>query len=185
MSERVQLATEHLVLRDLVEDDWRAILAIEGRPEQVRYQSFEAHTEHSARAYVERVMADARAVPRRVYDLAITRRPEPVLIGRVGFARDATDPRVAELWFNLAPEARGQGLATEAARALLAFAFDTLGLHRVHGDCDPRNPASAAVMERLGMRREGHLVENVFLKGEWCDSLVYALLAREWRTLAR
>jgi RimJ/RimL family protein N-acetyltransferase len=55
-------------------------------------------------------------------------------------------------------------------------------LHRVWGDCDPRNPASARVMERAGMRREGHLVQNVWIKGEWCDSLIFGMLASEWPT---
>lgn len=158
----------------------RALLAIESRPEQVRYQSFDAHTEETARAYIAAVIADARAEPRLVFDLAITR-DGGELIGRAGFRRDANELRVGELWFNVAPELTGQGFATEAARAVLAFAFRELGMHRMWGDCDPRNPASARVMEQLGMRREGHHVQNVFLKGEWCDSLIYALRASEHR----
>ena len=48
-----------------------------------------------------------------------------------------------------------------------------------------RNAASARVLERLGMRREAHFVENEWLKGEWTDELVYAMLDREWRALTR
>jgi ribosomal-protein-alanine N-acetyltransferase len=176
----LRLTTERLVLREITATDLRALLAIESRPEQVRYQSFDAHTEDTARAYIAAVMADASASPRLVYDLAITR-DGGELVGRAGFRRDASDPRLGELWFNVAPELTGQGLATEAARAIVTFAFRELGMHRMWGDCDPRNPASARVMERLGMRREGHHVQNVFLKGEWCDSLIYAVLASEWR----
>jgi RimJ/RimL family protein N-acetyltransferase len=51
-------------------------------------------------------------------------------------------------------------------------------------DCDPRNPASVRVMEKLGMRQEAYFRENAFIKGEWCDSLIYALLDREWRAQA-
>jgi ribosomal-protein-alanine N-acetyltransferase len=176
----IRLVTERLVLREITQDDWRALLAIESRPEQVRYQSFEAHTEETVRAYIAAVIADARAEPRLVFDLAISRGGGE-LLGRVGFRRDASDPRVGEIWFNVAPELTGQGLATEATNAIITFAFRELGMHRMWGDCDPRNPASARVMERLGMRREGHHVQNVFLKGEWCDSLIYAVLASEWR----
>ena len=64
---------------------------------------------------------------------------------------------------------------------MLAFAFEELGLHRVVGRLEPRNTGSARVLEKLGMRREAHLVENEWVKGEWQSELVYALLAREWR----
>ena len=64
---------------------------------------------------------------------------------------------------------------------MLAFAFEVLGLHRVVGRLEPRNGGSARVLEKLGMRREAHLVENEWVKGEWQSELVYAMLAREWR----
>ena len=58
--------------------------------------------------------------------------------------------------------------------------FGQLGMHRLFGDCDPRNAASARLMERLGMRSEAHHVQNLWAKGEWCDSWIYARLASEW-----
>ena len=96
----IRIETPRLVLREIVEDDWRALHAIESRPEQVRYQSFEAHTEESARAYIAKVIADARCEPRLVYDLAITR-DGGELAGRAGLRRDEDEPRAGELWFNL------------------------------------------------------------------------------------
>jgi RimJ/RimL family protein N-acetyltransferase len=66
-------------------------------------------------------------------------------------------------------------------REMLRLAFDDLALHRVIGRLDARNTASVAVLERLGMRREAHLVSNEYVKGEWCDEYDYALLADEWR----
>ena len=53
-------------------------------------------------------------------------------------------------------------------------------MHRIWAESDPRNPGSWRVLEKIGMRREGHFIENVWLKGEWCDSLMYAVLDREW-----
>jgi RimJ/RimL family protein N-acetyltransferase len=69
---------------------------------------------------------------------------------------------------------------TEAATALLRLGFGELGLHRLTAKCSARNAASARLMERLGMRREGHLVGTRLVKGEWRDELVYAMLADEW-----
>jgi RimJ/RimL family protein N-acetyltransferase len=68
----------------------------------------------------------------------------------------------------------------EAARAVVDLAFRELGVHRVFGQIDARNTASARVLERLGMRREAHLVENEWVKGEWTDEVIYGVLADEW-----
>ena len=64
----------------------------------------------------------------------------------------------------------------------IGAAFAELGLHRIIGRSDARNGPSLRLMERLGMRREAHLVENEFFKGEWSDEIDYAILAREWRS---
>ena len=63
---------------------------------------------------------------------------------------------------------------------MLALAFETYDLHRVVGRLEARNVASARVLEKLGMRREAHLIENEWVKDEWQSELVYAVLAREW-----
>jgi len=88
--------------------------------------------------------------------------------------------RQGEIGFIFHPDHQGHGYATEAARALIAYAFEHYALHRVYGRLEPRNEASARVLEKLGMRREAHLIENEWVKGEWQSEAVYALLAREW-----
>jgi len=177
----VHLTTPRLVLRDMREEDWRALRAVDGDAEVVRYQSNDVLDEAGTRAYVARTMASAREVPRRTYDLAITRPPDDLALGRVGLRVVRPEHREAELWFTLRRDAWGQGLASETAAAMVAFAFTQLGLHRVYGDCDPRNERSAKLMEKLGMIREAHLRENWWLKGEWCGSYIYAVLEDEWR----
>ena len=110
-----------------------------------------------------------------------TRNVNPRMIGRCGLKITDPESREGALWYVLHPALWGRGYITEAARALLAFGFTELDLHRVFVDCDPENIGSARVAEKLGMRREAHFVENAWLKGEWRDSLIYALLDREWR----
>jgi aminoglycoside 6'-N-acetyltransferase len=69
---------------------------------------------------------------------------------------------------------------TEAAGAVLAVAFEQIGLRRVIANLDPRNVGSIALCRRLGMREEAYFVEDFWSKGEWTDTGIYALLAREW-----
>ncbi len=79
------------------------------------------------------------------------------------------------------PDHHGNGYATEAAAALLRVGFEGLGLHRIIARIDARNSASAAVLRRIGMRQEAHLLENEWFKGEWTDELDFAVLEDEWR----
>ena len=82
---------------------------------------------------------------------------------------------------SLHPDHQGKGYMTEACRPMLELGFTCFGMRRIFGRLEPRNPASARVLERLGMRKEAHLVENEWLRGEWQSEAIYALLAREWR----
>jgi ribosomal-protein-alanine N-acetyltransferase len=88
--------------------------------------------------------------------------------------------RSASMGYCLPEGAWGHGYATEAARAVLQWAFDTLDLNRVQAETDTRNVASARVLEKLGFVREGTLREDCVVNGEVSDSWVYGLLRREW-----
>jgi len=172
------LTTARLVLREFVEDDWRALHAYESRADVTRYLPFEPRSEDDARQYVQGIMVHAGETPRTVLDFAITL--DGTMIGRTGMRRKDDELRVAMLWFTIDPRHGGKGYVTEAAAALLRYAFEEVKLHRVYGECDPRNHASARVMEKLGMRREAEHIEDIWIKGEWCGTYVYAMLAREW-----
>jgi aminoglycoside 6'-N-acetyltransferase len=93
---------------------------------------------------------------------------------------DADEPRQAEIGFTLACEHQGRGLAAEAVRRVLDFAFGELGLHRVAAITDARNAAAASLLERIGMRREGHFLQSVWYKGAWGDEFRFAILRSEW-----
>ena len=112
---------------------------------------------------------------------AATEAASGALVGDISLLWSSEEHRAGEIGFIVHPAHHGRGYATEAASALLPFAFDTLGLHRVIGRTEARNVGSARVLEKLGMRLEAHLVENEWVKGEWQSELVYAVLDREWR----
>ena len=101
-------------------------------------------------------------------------------LGWCGLSRWNPDYRSAALGYCLGEAAWGHGYATEAARALLRWAFETLDLNRVQAEADTRNAASARVLEKLGFVREGTLREDCVVDGDVSDSWVYGLLRREW-----
>lgn len=181
----MQFDTERLVLREFEESDAEACNEYEREPHVVQYQSFATRTVVESLDYIKESMASARETPRSIYDLAVVLREDGRLIGRCGLKVTSRDDREGALWYILHPAHWGRGIIPEAARALLGFGFAELGLHRVIVDCDPANTASIRVAEKLHMRREAHFVENARIKGEWTDSVIFALLDREWNAQPR
>jgi ribosomal-protein-alanine N-acetyltransferase len=177
----VQISTERLLLREFEATDGPALHAFESLPEVVRYQSFAPRSLTESHDYVVASIDAAREEPRRVYDLAVILKAEDRVIGRCGFAVGDPDDEQAVLWYTVHPEYWGHGYAPEAARALVSFGFREVGLHRIWADTDPENVASIRVLEKLGLRLEGHLRENARINDVWADSLIFAILEREWR----
>ena len=176
------LETERLRLRPFEAGDLDALYTIYSDPDVVRWLYRDAHTLDEARALLDRKIAGAALRAEGDWlSAAVVLRGGGELVGDVSLLWASDVHRQGELGFAIHPAHHGRGYATEASRPLLAFAFEQLGLHRVVGRLEPRNVGSARVLEKLGMRREAHLVENEWVKGEWQSELVYALLAREWR----
>ncbi|MGZ8514872.1 MAG: GNAT family N-acetyltransferase [Candidatus Limnocylindrales bacterium] len=176
------LTTARLHLRLFDERDLDAVHDIERRPEVDRYLYWESRTRDEARAALDRrvkmTSLDDDAAALR---LAVVRRDSGELIGDFSLALRSREYGQGEIGFMFHPDHQGQGYAAEAGRAVLELGFETYGLHRVFGSCDARNTPSARLLERLGMRLEATLRETEFVKGTWCDELIYAILADEWR----
>jgi len=176
----VQISTERLLLREFEATDGPGLHAFESLPEVTRYQSFAPRSLAESHDFVMASIEAAGEDPRRVYDLVVIVKTEDRVIGRCGFAIGDPDDEQAVLWYTLHPDSWGHGYAPEAARAMVNFGFRELGLHRIWADTDPENVASIRVLEKLGLRREGHLRENARINDAWADSLIYAILESEW-----
>lgn len=111
----------------------------------------------------------------KVVTLAVTERESGELVGAIGLALTPGDQR-GELGYWIGTSWWNRGYATEAGRAMLAFGFEQLGLHRVMARHLVRNPASGRVMEKLGMQHEGILRHHVLKWGVFEDLAVYAVL---------
>jgi RimJ/RimL family protein N-acetyltransferase len=184
-----EVLTERLLLREFIESDWRAMHAMASDERVTRYIPVGAPTVEETRESIQVMMAGRQASPPR-YDFAVTlRSASPGLvntpIGVCGLFIRYDELGQGEILYVLGHRYWGQGYATEAARALLGYGFRELDLHRIYATCRPANVASARVMEKLGMRREGHLRQHRWMKGRWQDSLLYAILDHEWEALSQ
>jgi len=173
------LRTERLLLRPMTEADVDDIHAYQSREDVCRYLPYEPRTRDEVAEKVAKFStAILLAADGDYWQLVMER--EGRVIGDVYFTIASVVNSTAEIGWTLHPDHHGQGYMSEAARAVLGIAFGEIGVHRVKADLDPRNHSSAALCRRLGMREEAYFVEDLWFKGEWGDTSIYAILEREW-----
>ncbi|MET3810117.1 GNAT family protein [Arthrobacter sp. UYEF3] len=174
------LRTQRLVLRRFEAADLDAFHAYHSLPETARFLPREAKNYTQS---MESVGKYANFVFEKEGDwvaLAIEAADSPGLLGEV-VLKWAPGRGQAEVGWSLAPEARGNGYAAEAALEMLRLGFEELDFHRIDAKLDALNTASAALCERLGMRLESTQVDKWHYKGQWATEVVYAILAEEWK----
>jgi RimJ/RimL family protein N-acetyltransferase len=180
------IRTERLTLRMMTDADVEDVFAYQSREDVCRYLLFEPRT---LAEVTERVAtfgaASTLAVDGDYLQLALelpaTATTTARVIGDSYFTIASAENAKGEIGWTLHPDFVGFGYAAEAARAVLSIAFDAIGLHRVVAELDPRNDASIALCRRLGMREEAHFVEDLWFKGAWADTGMYAIVRNEWR----
>jgi RimJ/RimL family protein N-acetyltransferase len=179
------IETERLRLRANTLDDLESFHSLFGREDVSRYLMWEPMSRDTAAERLQRRVAQSSMQGEgEAIALFVEERATGHFVGEVILMWTSEASRQGEIGWALHPDAQGKGYATEASRELLRMGFDELGLHRIVAECDPRNDASIRVMERLGMRREAHHIDNMWLKGEWVGSLICAILEDEWRAEA-
>lgn len=179
----VTLAGERVRLREFRLDDLDDADAILGDDQVTRWLSFDSRTREQQAKVLTGAIERAEQTPRTEYYLAVTRHTDDRLIGfmRLGLG----GVQAAKLGAAIAAAQWRHGYAQDAARTIIDFGFTTLGLHRISGAIGPDNAASIALVTRLGFTEEGRLRDHVFTNGAWRDSILYSLLAHEWRRSAR
>lgn len=175
------IQTGQLTLRELRPDDRDDIHAIYSQPEVSRYLYTEPMDLDAAGRYAIERSDPVVAQEGDGVNLAGVLRETGHLVATFYIHLISVTHRQGEVGYVVSPSYAGRGLATEGARAMLSVGFDSWRMHRMIGRCDARNAASAAVLRRIGMRQEALFRENEWVKGEWTDELVFAILAEEWR----
>ena len=175
-----ELPTDRLRLRPFARTDADALYALQSNARVLRYWDAPPWSEPDrAEQFIAtsgRMAEDGDGVR-----CAVERREDGSFIGWVSLTRWNPDYRSAALGYCYTEDSWGHGYASEAARALVRWAYETLDLNRLQAETDTRNTASARVLEKLGFVREGTLRQDCIVDGEVSDSWVYGLLRDEWR----
>ncbi|MDP3759000.1 MAG: GNAT family N-acetyltransferase [Ramlibacter sp.] len=171
--------SKRLVLRLVRDEDLPQLLDMNADDIVTRYLPYESWRDMAdAQAWMGR--AQARLAAGEAWQFVIVLRESGRVIGScLLFHFDRPNGR-AELGYLLGREHWGAGYMQEAAAALVGYAFGPAGLRRLEAEIDPRNEASARLLERVGFVKEGHLRERWDTKGEVSDSGLYGLLRSDW-----
>ncbi|NKQ58715.1 GNAT family N-acetyltransferase [Amycolatopsis sp. K13G38] len=169
------IRTARLALRPFKRGDLAALHAIHSHPDVTRHLGWAppGNRAESARLLDTKIAQSELAEPGQALALGVELITSRELIGDLSLRWYAEDKDSGEILVLFHPRHHGRGYAAEATTELLRLAFDSFGLERVHGYCDPGNIASASLMEGLGLRREPSARHD----GE----LAYAMSAGEWK----
>jgi CubicO group peptidase (beta-lactamase class C family)/RimJ/RimL family protein N-acetyltransferase len=175
------ITTDRLTIRRFRPEDAATFAAYRSDPEVARYQGWDTpFSEEQARRFIDGLEDAHPDTPGEWFQFAVVERETATHVGDLAASVDAEDPTLARIGFTIAPASQRRGYAAEALIALLGYLIVDRGKRRVVADCDARNAASAALLARVGMRREAHHLQSGWWKGEWTDEYVYAVLATEW-----
>lgn len=171
------IRTKRLMLREFSEADYDDIHAYASDVETIRYMDWGPNTPEMTRERLDSTLKDQTVWPRDEVNLAVEVVETAQLIGAVRLTLDGKGGADFGYCYGSAYWRNGYGY--EAASALVEAGFDVLKLHRLWATCDARNEGSIAVLEKMGMRREGALRSNLKVRDGWRDTYIYALLAEE------
>lgn len=178
-----ELTTSRLALRNLEPNDGPRVFGYHRHPDVARFQSWGTESVDVVQTYIRGLAGvEPGEQPGNWYQVGIYLLDGDKLIGDCGFRLPANDPAQAEVGMTLAPEFQGKGYAIEALRALFDYLFVTLKKHRIFGSVDPQNVSSIRLQERIGMRKEAHMVKSLWFRREWVDDVIYAMLEEEWNS---
>jgi RimJ/RimL family protein N-acetyltransferase len=174
------LQTPRLLLRSLAAADVADVFGVFSDPVVMRYWDGALMTSlGDAMQYIDHIHHGFRR--RELFQWGIADRSTDTVLGTCTLTHCSFTHERAEIGFALRQERWGQGLGSEAVARVIEFAFDTLHLHRIEADVDPRNDRSFRLLERLGFTREGHLRERYYMNGERQDAVMMALLRPDWQ----
>lgn len=173
------IATERLRLRFLTTDDAPALYPIFSDRESMLYWSSPAWDEPAqAAAHIANALEGYASG--NAFSLAITLAATGTVIGVCRLYAFNPQNRRCDIGYMLSRQHWGKGYMREALAALISHGFTALDLHRIEADIDPRNRASATLLERLHFQHEGHLRQRWIVAGEICDTDFYGLLRSDW-----
>lgn len=178
------LESDRLMLRKMSLEDAPDLFEYASDPEVAQYTTWHPHQSlKDSHIFLNSILEKYQT--HESFNWGIIHKDDGKLIGTCGFVHWVRSHHYAEIGYALSRPYWGQGYMPEAVKAVLAFAFQETDLNRIEAECKLPNHASATVMEKVGMKYEGILRQQMLNKGRFHDMKLYAILREDWQNLSK
>ena len=169
------LESERLLLRHTTKDDVNEVFEMRSNPEIMKFVPRPLVT--SKEEALEHIkLIQTKIEENTGINWAITLKGNSRLIGIIGHYRISWENLRSEIGYMILPEYHGKGITSEAVKLLIDYGFKTMKMHSLEAIIDPRNHASAKVLEKNNFVLEGQFKEDTLWQGQWLDTNIYSLL---------
>jgi ribosomal-protein-alanine N-acetyltransferase len=182
----VRLETERLIIRDNIEEDLNGLHRLMSNREVYRYDSdFYSDSLDSTKNRLKVSIEEAKKIDRRKFWFAIIEKESNKYVGQIGITliSDQIKNGIGQMAYFIQEKYWGRGYTTEAAKKVIDFAFENVGLHKIITGCLKENIASEKIMKKCNMVKEAELIEHVWHKNKWKNRVEYRLLKVEWERI--
>lgn len=179
----VKIETDRLIIRDHIEEDIDALHSLLSDEKAMYYlPDLKTDTLDESKENLYEAIKESNLENRTKYFFAIIQKGTNQYIGEIGYTViiDSSYGKVVNLGYFILPSYWGNGLVTEAARAVIDYAFKESDVIKIETGCVKENIGSEQVMKKVGMTKEAELVKHVLLHSELHDRVEYRLLKEEW-----
>lgn len=173
------IETKRLLLRELIEEDFKDIYLFKSDPQVVKYLNWGPNNQEQTQKSLRKQIAFQTEEKRRIYVLAVVLKDTKEVIGNALFMIEDDDFETAEIGYFLNSKFWKNGFGKEVVEGLLYLGFYQIKMHRIYAVCDVKNIGSIKILKKTGFRLEGHFIKNLKVKGEWRDNYLFAILKEE------
>jgi len=178
----MKLETERLLLRPITLGDKIEIFKYRSDAETNKYQGWIPKTIDDVEIFIGKISKQINE-SNTWFQFVIIEKETQTIIGDFGIHFWDSENKQVEIGCTLNKDSQHKGYATESAKKIIDYLFKELNKHRIIASIDPKNMASIKLVEKIGFRKEAHLVESLFINGIWVDDLLYALIEKDWNLL--
>jgi RimJ/RimL family protein N-acetyltransferase len=174
------IKTKRLVLKTLTDIDAEALFEYRSKPEIYQHQIWKPKKLEEVKDFIKKYTQGFN-IEGTWFQLGIYEKVSNALIGDFGLHFMEPGDSQVEIGITIAKEHQRKGYGQEATKSVIGYLFKELNKHRIIASVEPRNIASIALLESVGMRKEGYFKKSIFIDNKWEDDVVYAILEEEFK----